>query len=241
MERWMDWMDECSLLLDHNGHIVDSFSKGPMSMLLRSVLEKIPVRVVVRGLSPGNPRTRQGIRGTCVGQLKAFDRHMNLVWSCDGCYCIDTVTDWLTDWLMDRCCKMCKRSLQCPRLNTARPSTWIHSSGDKVEGTGREQCMYKRLGHVTCRSCSSRVTLSSWFHCCQIYQVKQCAFVLDVLMIILIILWTHIHIWWTWNLDGSYGDSIGLDLTELCCSRYYCWCISMVAANHLSLEIQGVC
>ncbi|KAJ8606086.1 hypothetical protein CTAYLR_005199 [Chrysophaeum taylorii] len=49
--------------------IADPMRAGPFSLLLRALDTR--VRVLVRALN--------AIRGTCVGLLKAFDRHMNLV------------------------------------------------------------------------------------------------------------------------------------------------------------------
>lgn len=52
-------------------HITDPMRRGPFSLLWRALYERRRVKVVVRG--------RANVRGNCVGLLKAFDRHMNLV------------------------------------------------------------------------------------------------------------------------------------------------------------------
>lgn len=51
--------------------ITDPMRRGPFSLLWRALQDRRRLRVKVRA--------RDSIRGHCVGLLKAFDRHMNLV------------------------------------------------------------------------------------------------------------------------------------------------------------------
>lgn len=51
--------------------MVDPMRQGPFSVLWHALQERATVRVVVRRLTT--------VRGSCVGLLRAFDRHMNLV------------------------------------------------------------------------------------------------------------------------------------------------------------------
>lgn len=51
--------------------ITDPMREGPFSLLWRALHERARVTVVIRRIN--------SVRGNCVGLLKAFDRHMNLV------------------------------------------------------------------------------------------------------------------------------------------------------------------
>ncbi|GLE04954.1 hypothetical protein PINS_up013935 [Pythium insidiosum] len=51
--------------------LADTYLDGPFSVLRRCFLERKRVRVVLRRVN--------SVRGVCVGFLKAFDKHMNLV------------------------------------------------------------------------------------------------------------------------------------------------------------------
>ena len=52
-------------------YLSTGFEHGPLSILKRSVREKLKVRVWTRSV--------RNIRGICTGYVVAFDKHMNLV------------------------------------------------------------------------------------------------------------------------------------------------------------------
>lgn len=52
---------------------MSSWSTGPLSVLTKSFAKKLRVVVYIRAVS--------GIRGYCIGSVRAFDKHMNLVLS----------------------------------------------------------------------------------------------------------------------------------------------------------------
>eukprot|EP01114_Cavostelium_apophysatum_P003458 TRINITY_DN13355_c0_g1_i1.p1 TRINITY_DN13355_c0_g1~~TRINITY_DN13355_c0_g1_i1.p1 ORF type:complete len:296 (-),score=24.68 TRINITY_DN13355_c0_g1_i1:212-1099(-) len=51
--------------------MTEKFSEGPLSLLKRCMEEKCRIRVAIRRVNT--------IRGYCVGNLQAFDKHMNMV------------------------------------------------------------------------------------------------------------------------------------------------------------------
>ena len=51
--------------------MTDAMQEGPFSVLWRALRDRAAIKVVLRRIN--------SIRGSCVGLLKAFDRHMNLV------------------------------------------------------------------------------------------------------------------------------------------------------------------